>query len=130
LVCPPTTKTPGWFWYCAASEQWPATDASCNCGAYACIDDSGVPTVATCSCGLATPGVSSAATCPAPGTNDACCLGADGTCTCYYGTNSCAKAGDIPISVASCDAKAAATATMAAMKGTSLALPKVVDACH
>jgi hypothetical protein len=130
VACPPTMKTPGWLWYCAATGPWPASDASCYCGAYACIDDSAVPTESTCSCGLATPGLPATTTCPVPGTNDACCLGADGICTCYYGTNSCAKAGDLPVSVASCDAKIAATATMAAMMGTATALPNVVDACH
>jgi hypothetical protein len=32
--------------------------------------------------------------------------------------------------VAACDATRAATATMAAMKGTATFLPKVVDTCH
>lgn len=129
--CPPATQTPGWLWYCASTDEWPAsTDASCNCGAYACIDDSAVPAMSSCSCGAATPGVTVATACAAAGANDACCLGADGTCTCYYGTNSCAKAGDMPVSVASCDAKSAAMATMAAMKGTPRALPNVVAACH
>jgi hypothetical protein len=36
----------------------------------------------------------------------------------------------MPVSVASCDAKSAAMATMAAMKGTPRALPNVVAACH
>ena len=35
-ACPPTATTPGWFWYCASTEQWPASGASCNCGAYTC----------------------------------------------------------------------------------------------